>query len=145
MGIITPYSAQVRLLQDVVSTSRRSAAAAAAAREPRKGGEWPREDEGGSYNDSGDGGGGGGGGPRGGGRARRGNKRGGIALPEIASVDGYQGREKEVPERACFHLLTCVCVRARCLRFVSGIYVSYSQGKERVSIPPRCTVDLPKA
>ncbi|CAM9114212.1 unnamed protein product [Scytosiphon promiscuus] len=85
VGIITPYSAQVRLLQDVVGTSRRSAAAAAAAARNR--GDWVREDEGGSFYGSG------GGEPA---RGRRVNKRGGIALPEIASVDGYQGREKEV-------------------------------------------------
>lgn len=95
MGIITPYSAQVRLLQDVVSTSRRSAAAAAAM-EPRKDGEWACEDEGGTYYTRGDGSSGGGAGAGGAGRKGRGNKRGGIALPEIASVDGYQGREKEV-------------------------------------------------
>ncbi|CAN0239492.1 unnamed protein product, partial [Hapterophycus canaliculatus] len=57
VGIITPYSAQVRLLQDV----------------------------GGAFYGGGEVA-----------RGRRGNKRGGIALPEIASVDGYQGREKEV-------------------------------------------------
>ncbi|CAN0516328.1 unnamed protein product, partial [Ectocarpus sp. 8 AP-2014] len=74
VGIITPYSAQVRLLQDVVGTSRRSAAATAAAAESRRGGEWVRQDEGGAG----------------------GRKRGGGGLPEIASVDGYQGREKEV-------------------------------------------------
>ncbi|CAN0292068.1 unnamed protein product [Ectocarpus sp. 12 AP-2014] len=91
VGIITPYSAQVRLLQDVVGTSRRSAAAAAAAAESRRGGEWVRQDEGGAYY----GGNGGGGGAGGKGR-RGGRKRGGIGLPEIASVDGYQGREKEV-------------------------------------------------
>ncbi|CAN0209608.1 unnamed protein product, partial [Ectocarpus fasciculatus] len=55
VGIITPYSAQVRLLQDVVGTSRRSAAAAAAAASPR-GGEWVRQDEGGSYYGGGNGG-----------------------------------------------------------------------------------------
>eukprot|EP00903_Cladosiphon_okamuranus_P006318 g6193.t1 len=95
VGIITPYSAQVRLLQDVVGTSRRSAAAAAAAQEPRKGGEWAREDEGGAYNGRGASNGVGDG-ARGTRRGKRDNKRGGISLPEIASVDGYQGREKEV-------------------------------------------------
>lgn len=102
MGIITPYSAQVRLLQDVVSTSRRSAvagASATAAQERRKGGEWAREDEGGAYYGRGDSNGGDNG-AGGAGRVRRGNKRGGISLPEIASVDGYQGREKEVRKNA---------------------------------------------
>ncbi|CAB1117511.1 unnamed protein product [Ectocarpus sp. CCAP 1310/34] len=55
------------------------------------GGEWVRQNEGGAYY----GGNGGGGGAGGKGR-RGGRKRGGIGLPEIASVDGYQGREKEV-------------------------------------------------
>lgn len=49
------------------------------------------EDEGGAYYGSREGRGGGRGG-----RRRSGSKRGGISLPEIASVDGYQGREKEV-------------------------------------------------
>lgn len=83
MGIITPYSAQVRVLQDVVGASRRSVAAASA-----DGGEWGRE----VY------GGGGGGGERGNGKGERG-RRGETALPEIASVDGYQGREKEVRQK----------------------------------------------
>lgn len=97
MGIITPYSAQVRLLQDVVGTSRREAAAATAAALPQssKGGRLAREDEGGSFF-GGVGGGGGGGVQEG--RGSRANTRGGISLPEIASVDGYQGREKEVRE-----------------------------------------------
>lgn len=81
MGIITPYSAQVRVIQDVVGASRRSVAAAA------DGEEWRRE----LY---GSGGGGGEGGKGEGGRERR--RSGETALPEIASVDGYQGREKEV-------------------------------------------------
>eukprot|EP00752_Nemacystus_decipiens_P008749 g7810.t1 len=96
VGIITPYSAQVRLLQDVVSKSRRSAAAAAAATaaapQRRNDGEPAREDEGGTYYGNGDNSGG----SERTGRRKRGSRGGGIALPEIASVDGYQGREKEV-------------------------------------------------
>lgn len=86
MGIITPYSAQVRVLQDVVGASRRSVAAASA-----DGGEWGRE----LYGS----GGGGGGGERGNGKGETGRRRGETALPEIASVDGYQGREKEVRQK----------------------------------------------
>lgn len=103
VGIITPYSAQVRLLQDVVGSSRRSAAAAAPAAESTRGGEWVRQEEGGAYY----GGNGGGGGAGGKGR-RGGRKRGGIGLPEIASVDGYQGREKEVRTTLPFVLVLLV-------------------------------------
>lgn len=97
VGIITPYSAQVRLLQDVVGSSRRSSVASstAASGPPALS---PSDGNGGSEgagNGSGDGdfctdGGSGQELPV------KGGERRGTVMPEIASVDGYQGREKEV-------------------------------------------------
>lgn len=88
VGIITPYSAQVRLLQDVVGASRRSSAAAAAAAVAKA----TDSSDSASGDEGRD--------ERGDGQERewagRGHRRHTVDLPEIASVDGYQGREKEV-------------------------------------------------
>lgn len=95
VGVITPYSAQVRLLQDVVRSSRCSSVASSGPSVSS-----PSDGRGGSEragNGSGDGdfyanGGGGQG------LSMKGRERRETVMPEIASVDGYQGREKEVRE-----------------------------------------------
>ena len=100
MGVITPYAAQVRLLQDVVGASRRSAAKAQAQAgveakntpdPPGAGSNGNNREEGASGGDlyaSG-----------GRGTASRAGSKAETVMPEIASVDGYQGREKEVRKR----------------------------------------------
>lgn len=95
MGIITPYSAQVRLLQDVVGSSRRSSVASSGppVLSPSDGsGGSDGAGNGGCDGDFYANGGGGQGLPMKGGERRE------TVMPEIASVDGYQGREKEVRE-----------------------------------------------
>lgn len=129
IGIITPYSAQVRLLQDVVGARRRSAAkaaaAAAAAAEPVEfktqdfGFSVPPGDEEGGQGGSRDGVAAGSGGPE-----QRGGRGKGVEMPEIASVDGYQGREKEVCRSCVCACVYCVCQCVR-LYFIFALVQSF--------------------